>query len=96
MTSRNEEPGSPPAGDDKRLVCGVCQRLLSGTYGSHAEAEQAADEHQRAEHPDVQEVVVVPVSTWLVEEEGAESVVDIATGAQQRLEDREDGGAVGG
>lgn len=82
---------------DKRLVCGVCEELLAGTYSGEAEAERAADEHEREEHPDRDgdEIVVVHVTTTLVEMEGPEGVVDVARGAQRRLEEGDVGEGMG-
>lgn len=86
-----------PNGTDKRLVCGVCEKLLDGTYGSEEEAEAAVDEHRQTQHPESEEdeVVVVHVSTELVDMEGEEGVVDIAKGAQKRLDQGEMGEGLG-
>lgn len=80
---------------EKRLVCGVCEELLPGTYTDEAAAEQAIDEHERSEHPDEDDVVVVHVSSDLVELEGPEGVVDIAKGAQERLDSGDVGEGMG-
>lgn len=74
---------------DKRLVCGVCEELLPGTYASEEAAEQAVAEHEAEEHPglDSDEIVVVHVTTMLVDMEGTDGVVDIAKGAQRRLDE---------
>lgn len=88
----DEEPG---ADAEKRLVCGICEELLEATYGSQQAAEDAADEHKRAEHGGPEEAVVVPVSSMLVEMEGEDGVVEIAVGAQERLDDGEVGEAFG-
>lgn len=77
--------------EDKRLVCGVCEEILSGTYDGQEEAERVADEHEEAEHPDRDRVVVVPVSTKLVAEEGAEDMVETAKNAQARLDEADVG-----
>lgn len=81
MSWDDEEPD-----EEKRLVCGVCEAMLEGTYADQREAEDAADEHEQAEHPERDRVVVVPVSTKLVAEEGADDMVETAKGAQQRLD----------
>jgi hypothetical protein len=73
----------------KVLVCGVCEEVLPGTYGTETEAEQAVDEHKDTEHGDLEDVVVVHVSQEVVDLEGEDGLVDIAIGAQQRLEDGE-------
>ena len=88
----------PTDGDAKRLVCGVCEALLYGTYGSEETAEDAVDEHRRQVHPDLDqdEVVVVHVTSTLVDLEGEEGVVEIAKGAQQRLDEGEVGEGLGG
>jgi hypothetical protein len=78
----NEEPD-----EEKQVVCGVCEELLPGTYDGQAAAEEAADEHERTEHPDREPVVVVPVSRALVETEGADEMIETAIGAQQRLDE---------
>lgn len=86
-----------PAGSDedpdaeKRIVCGVCEELLPGTYDGQVPAEDAADQHDEEVHPDRGHVVVVPVSTALVQSEGPEEVVELAKGAQQRLDEGEVG-----
>jgi hypothetical protein len=68
----------------KRLVCGICEEILPGSYAGEREAEDAVEEHEAAEHPDRDRVVVVPVSEKLVAEEGAEEEVETARAAQQR------------
>lgn len=95
----DDDPDGP--GEDKRLVCGVCEELLEGTFAGEAAAEQAVSEHRARVHPDREEdeVVVVHVTTALVDMEGEEGVVDIAKGAQRRLEEGdvgEDLGMLGG
>lgn len=82
--------------EEKRLVCGVCEELLPGTYVGEQEAKAAADEHERAEHPDREQVVVVHVSTALLEEEPAEGMIEAAKGAQRRLDEGDVGGAMMG
>lgn len=76
---------------EKVVVCGLCEQLLEGTYDGEAAAQEAADAHERDEHPDREHVVVIPVGKALVEIEGEEGVVDIAKGAQTRLERGRDG-----
>jgi len=56
----------------KRLVCGICEEILPGSYAGEREAEDAAEEHEAAKHPHRDRVVVVPVNEKLVAEEGAD------------------------
>lgn len=84
------DDGEDPHGE-KRIVCGLCEELLPGTYDGQVAAEEAADEHEAAEHPDQAPVVVVPVSTGLVEEEGVDDVVETANNAQARLDEADVG-----
>ncbi|PSG97027.1 hypothetical protein BRD56_07180 [Thermoplasmatales archaeon SW_10_69_26] len=81
---------TPDEGPDggKQLVCGVCEELLPGSYSDEREAEEAIEEHEITEHPDLgeDEVVVVHVSNQLVDLEGEEGVVEIAKNAQDRLD----------
>lgn len=82
MAWDEEEPG-----DEKRLVCGVCEEVLPGTHDGQRAAERAAEDHEAAEHPDRDRVVVVPVSTEILELEGVDEMVETAIGAQQRLDE---------
>lgn len=90
MSWDEEEPD-----EEKRLVCGVCEEMLEGTYPDQREAEDAAEEHEAAEHPEKERVVVVPVSTKLVAEEGADDMVETAKGAQARLDSGDVGESMG-
>jgi hypothetical protein len=90
MSWDDEEPD-----EDKRLVCGVCEEMLTGTYEDQEAAEDAADEHEAAEHPDRDQVVVVPVSSKLVAQEGVDDMVETAKGAQQRLDSGDVGEGLG-
>lgn len=82
---------APGASAGKVVVCGVCERMLDGRWDDQEPAERAADAHERREHADREHVVVLPVDRALVEAEGEEGVVEIAAGAQERLDAGEAG-----
>jgi len=77
--------------EERIVVCGLCEEILPGRYDDEEAAQRAADEHAAGEHPDRDEVVVLPVSPRLADIEGEQGLVDIATGAQARLESGGDG-----
>lgn len=75
----------------KVVVCGVCERMLEGRWDEQEPAERAADAHEREAHADREHVVVLPVDRALLEAEGEEGLVEIAAGAQERLDEGEVG-----
>lgn len=87
MASRHQRSAAPRNQDDAQaLVCGLCEELLAGRHDSRAEADQAAEDHAEAVHPEESPIVVVPVSAVHVDEAAEASLVAFAAQAQERID----------
>lgn len=84
MTASEPEPAGP---GPHKLVCGRCQEALEGTHLTKAKADQAADEHIPQHHPDAHATIVLAVPASFLETHH-DTVIGLATGAQQRVNQR--------
>lgn len=80
--SSSERDGVP-----HRLVCGVCGGVLGPTHRNRARADEAADDHAEAGHPDRESVVVLALPTAVLAERRSDAIA-IAEAAQRQIEER--------
>lgn len=87
-------PSPPPTNSDNapqeaphRLVCGRCKHTLEEVYPTRALADEHADEHATTAHAGEGPVVVLAVPVPFLESE-AEAALEIAVGAQRRIDAR--------
>lgn len=84
-----EDGAIAPHGSDAEgyvLVCALCGDRLPGEHDSRAEADRAADEHARNEHP-VQEAVVVLTVPAAEVTQGLDDTLEQALEAQRQIEE---------